>query len=94
VRADHVPRGAEGRSYGAEGRSWPASAGGAAASLSTLVGSAKGVSAHYLREEYPDHLERYLGGERSWSPSYFAASCGGAPLAVIKEYTENQKRPD
>ncbi|MET7981073.1 transposase, partial [Streptomyces mirabilis] len=28
------------------------------------------------------------------SPSYFAASCGGAPLAVIKEYIENQKRPD
>ncbi|MGW3134095.1 transposase, partial [Streptomyces sp. NPDC001123] len=27
------------------------------------------------------------------SPSYFAASCGGAPLAVIKQYIENQKRP-
>ncbi|MFF9654321.1 transposase, partial [Streptomyces sp. NPDC014622] len=32
-------------------------------------------------------------GEHFWSPSYFAASCGGAPLAVIKEYVENQKRP-
>ncbi|MFJ5553313.1 transposase, partial [Streptomyces sp. NPDC093225] len=29
-----------------------------------------------------------------WSPSYFAASCGGAPLEIIKEYIENQKRPD
>ncbi|MBT2235803.1 transposase, partial [Nonomuraea sp. NEAU-A123] len=28
-----------------------------------------------------------------WSPSYFAASCGGAPLSIIKEYIENQKRP-
>ncbi|MEU3458054.1 transposase, partial [Micromonospora sp. NPDC006766] len=28
-----------------------------------------------------------------WSPSYFAGSCGGAPLAVIREYIENQKRP-
>ncbi|MEU5726690.1 transposase, partial [Micromonospora sp. NPDC047738] len=27
------------------------------------------------------------------SPSYFAGSCGGAPLAVVKEYIENQKRP-
>jgi REP-associated tyrosine transposase len=28
-----------------------------------------------------------------WFPSYFAASCGGAPLAIIKEYIEQQKRP-
>ncbi|MET7922225.1 transposase, partial [Streptomyces avermitilis] len=31
--------------------------------------------------------------EHFWSPSYFAASCGGAPLSVIKEYIDNQKRP-
>ncbi|MGW4240814.1 IS200/IS605 family transposase, partial [Streptomyces sp. NPDC004749] len=23
----------------------------------------------------------------------FAGSCGGAPLAVVKDYIENQKRP-
>jgi putative transposase len=28
-----------------------------------------------------------------WSPSYFAASAGGAPLAIIKQYIEQQKRP-
>ncbi|GAA3056124.1 hypothetical protein GCM10010448_44410 [Streptomyces glomeratus] len=28
-----------------------------------------------------------------WSPSYFAASCGGAPLSIVKDYIENQKRP-
>ena len=61
--------------------------------LSTLVGSLKGVSAHYLRKEYADHIKRYLWGERLWSPSYFAASAGGAPLAVVKEYIESQKRP-
>ncbi|WP_375336855.1 MULTISPECIES: transposase [unclassified Streptomyces] len=32
-------------------------------------------------------------GARFWSPSYFAASCGGAPLSIIKECIENQKRP-
>ncbi|MBB5938789.1 transposase, partial [Streptomyces zagrosensis] len=26
-------------------------------------------------------------------PSYFAASCGGAPLSIVKNYIENQKRP-
>ncbi len=31
---------------------------------------------------------------RSWSPSYFAGSCGGAPLQVVKDYIAQQKRPD
>ncbi|MFE9388271.1 transposase, partial [Streptomyces sp. NPDC006784] len=29
-----------------------------------------------------------------WSPSYFAGSVGGAPLQVVKDYIEQQKRPD
>ncbi|MER5919040.1 IS200/IS605 family transposase [Streptomyces mirabilis] len=61
--------------------------------LSALVGSLKGVSAHYLRKEYAAHIRKYLWGEHFWSPSYFAASAGGAPLSVIKEYIEQQKRP-
>ncbi len=61
--------------------------------LSALVGSLKGVSAHYPRKEYADHIKRYLWGDSFWSPCYLAASCGGAPLAVVKEYIESQKRP-
>jgi putative transposase len=26
-----------------------------------------------------------------WSPSYFAASCGGVPLSVIAEYVKSQR---
>ncbi|WP_369252803.1 IS200/IS605 family transposase [Streptomyces sp. R41] len=61
--------------------------------LSRLVGSLKGVSARRLRQEFPDHIRRYLWGDHLWCPSYFAASAGGAPLTVIKEYIDNQKRP-
>ncbi|MGP4090418.1 IS200/IS605 family transposase [Streptomyces sp. KR55] len=61
--------------------------------LSRLVGSLKGVSARLLRQEFNDHIRTYLWHEHFWSPSYFAGSCGDAPLAVIKEYIENQKRP-
>ncbi len=61
--------------------------------LSRLVGSLKGVSARRLRQDFPDHINKYLWGEHFWSPSCFAGSCGGAPLAVVKEYIENQKRP-
>lgn len=62
--------------------------------LSKLVNSLKGVSARRLRQEFPDHIRKYLWGEYFWSPSYFVGSCGGAPLAIIKDYIENQKRPD
>ncbi|MFD8559435.1 IS200/IS605 family transposase [Streptosporangium canum] len=61
--------------------------------LSRLVGSLKGVSARRLRQEYPDRIRKYLWGAHFWSPSYFAASYGGAPLSIIKEYIENPKHP-
>ena len=64
-----------------------------AVALSKLVNSLKGVSARYLRQEHGTHLRRYQWGGHLWSPSYFAGSCGGAPLAVVKEYIENQNRP-
>ncbi|MFE2474298.1 IS200/IS605 family transposase, partial [Streptomyces mirabilis] len=51
--------------------------------ISRLVGSLKGVSARRLRQEFPGHIRKYLWGDHFWSPSYFAASCGGAPLAII-----------
>jgi len=28
-----------------------------------------------------------------WSPSYFAASGGGAPLSVVRQYLEQQRTP-
>jgi putative transposase len=61
--------------------------------LSRLVNSLKGVSSRHLRREFAGHLRKYLWSEHLWSPSYFAGSCGGVPLAVVKEYIENQKRP-
>lgn len=62
--------------------------------VSKLVNSLKGVSSRMLRKEHGTHLKHYLWGDHLWSPSYFAASAGGAPLAIIAEYITNQKRPD
>jgi putative transposase len=61
--------------------------------LSKLVNSLKGVSSRILRKQHPDLARRYWKGVL-WSPSYFAASCGGAPLSIVKQYIENQKTPD
>ena len=57
--------------------------------VSALVNSLKGVSARRLRERYRVRVHR----EHLWSPSYFAASCGGAPLSIIKQYVEQQRTP-
>jgi REP-associated tyrosine transposase len=61
-------------------------------SVSSLVNSLKGVSSRMLRQERPDLAPRYWKGVL-WSPSYFAASCGGAPIAILKTYIEQQKTP-
>ncbi len=63
-------------------------------SVSSLVNSLKGVSSRMIRRKnYPSILQKLWAGAL-WSPSYFAASCGGAPLAIIKQYIEQQQKPN
>lgn len=62
--------------------------------VSNLVNSLKGVSSRLLRRDRPDIADRYYYKGVLWSPSYFAASCGGAPLSIIKQYIEQQETPD
>ncbi len=61
-------------------------------SVASLVNSLKGVSSRLLRKDYRD-LRRYYWKNALWSPSYLAASCGGAPLDSIKQYIEQQTTP-
>ncbi len=60
--------------------------------VSALVNSLKGVSSRLLRQERPDLQQCYWKGVL-WSPSYFAASCGGAPIAIVRQYIEQQQTP-
>ena len=62
-------------------------------SISALVNSLKGVSARRLRQDRPDIARRYWRGGL-WSASYFAASCGGAPIEVLRQYIEQQRAPE
>lgn len=62
-------------------------------SLSKLVNSLKGASSRTMRNRFKNLGKRYYKGAL-WSPSYFAGSCGGAPISIIKEYIEKQKTPD
>ena len=63
-------------------------------SISKLVNSSKGVSSLMIRKKnYPSIREKLWGGAL-WSPSYFAGSCGGAPISIIQQYIEQQNTPD
>jgi putative transposase len=62
-------------------------------SISKLVNSLKGVSARLLRKKGYPTIVKYLWGGSLWSPSYFAGSCGGAPISIIRQYIEGQNTP-
>ncbi len=59
--------------------------------LSKLINRLKGVLP-LPAAEYTGRINRIGMGPAFWSRSYFAASCGGAPLTVIRQYIEEHKR--
>ncbi len=61
-------------------------------SISRIVNSLKGASSRVLRKKHPEVEEHYYKNTL-WSPSYFAASCEGAPLSIVRTYIEQQKTP-
>jgi putative transposase len=53
-----------------------------------LVKAMKGRTSRVLREEFPSLRSRL---PTLWTNSYFVATTGGAPLAAVKRYVEQQK---
>lgn len=49
-----------------------------------------GASSRILRRRYEIRTHR----NHLWSPSYYAASSGGAPLETLKQYIRNQQTPE
>src|SRR5690606_14197000 len=54
--------------------------------VSALVNSLKGVSSRMIRRKRYPSIRNKLWGGALWSPSYFAGSCGGAPIEIIRQY--------
>lgn len=54
-----------------------------------VVKQVKGYSSRILRNEFPWLRSRI---PTLWTNSYFVSTVGTAPLAVIKEYIEHQKK--
>lgn len=57
--------------------------------VAKLVRYMKGRSSRLLRQEFPWLKSRL---PTLWTNSYFVSTVGGAPLTVVKQYIENQKR--
>ena len=53
-----------------------------------FIKQVKGRSSRVLRQEFPWLKSRLPS---LWTNSYFVSTVGGAPLAIIKQYIENQK---
>jgi len=62
--------------------------------ISNLVNSLKGVSSRMIRKKRYASIKSKLWGNALWSPSYFAGSCGGAPISIIRQYIEQQQTPE
>ena len=62
-------------------------------SASNLVNSLKGVSSRMIRKNNYPSIRKKLWAGALWSPSYFAGSCGGAPISFIRQYIEQQQTP-
>lgn len=61
---------------------------------SDLVNNLKTVLSRQLRKEFASVRTAYRAKPVLWSPSYCLISAGGAPIEILRQYVENQKRPD
>ena len=60
-------------------------------SISSLANALKGSSSFHVRRDCADELRSRLRGDAFWTPAFFAASCGGAPIEILKLYVQNQQ---
>jgi len=64
-------------------------------SIAVLVNALKGTSSRKLRQQFSIFKQSYWGDSVAlWSRSYFAASVGGAPIEILRQYIEQQNTPD
>ena len=64
------------------------------AALADFVNALKTGTSRRLRNEFKAYLASVYKKPVLWSRSYCILSCGGAPLEIIKQYIQQQARPD
>jgi putative transposase len=62
--------------------------------LPKFVNNLKSVTSRRIRSEFAEHINKIYWKDVLWNESYFIASCGGATLSVLRQYIEQQNRPE
>lgn len=62
-------------------------------SVSELVNALKGTSSFVVRRDCAPALRGKVWGTAFWTPSFFSASVGGAPIEILRQYVQNQTKP-
>jgi putative transposase len=62
--------------------------------LSKFVNNIKSVTSRRIRSEFAEHVNKIYWKDVLWNESYFIASCGGVTVSVLRQYIEQQNRPD
>ena len=60
-------------------------------SISEMANALKCNSSFVARRDCKNELRKKLWGSAFWTPSFFAASCGGAPIETLKLYVQSQQ---
>lgn len=64
------------------------------AALAEFVNALKTGTSRRLRSTFAEHLAGFYSKPLLWSRSYCVLSCGGAPLEIIRQYIQQQGRPE
>ena len=61
---------------------------------SKFINNLKTVSSRLIRKEFEEELKPYYWKPVLWTRAYFLLTTGGATIDVIREYIQNQERPE
>lgn len=61
---------------------------------SKFVNNLKTVTSRLIRKEYADHLSKFYWKPVLWTRAYCLLTTGGATIDIIKQYIQNQEKPE
>ena len=61
---------------------------------SKLVNTLKTISSRTIRKEFAEHINKFYWKPVFWTGAYCVISAGGAPLDVLRQYIQNQDKPE
>lgn len=61
---------------------------------SKFINNLKTVTSRLIRKEFAEHLDKFYWKPVLWTRAYCLLTAGGAPLEVLKQYIQNQEKPE